>query len=98
MQSVTQQELAATKCSHATKGPKSPLPEAVVLTILHGTVGGAWGGKGGIPGSLHLGLGLLQLLLGFLLSLLGCLQVSRQRLLPLLGVLQLHHNNHQSAS
>ena len=61
------------------------------VTIFHGAMAGTWGSHGGIPSSLHLGLGLLQLLLGLLLGLLGSLQVSRQRLLPLLRFLQLQH-------
>ena len=58
-------------------------------TILHRAMAGTWGGHGGIPGSLHLGLGLLQLLLSLLLCFLGSLQISRQCLLPLLRLLQL---------
>ena len=51
--------------------------EVESLTILHGAVRGAGGSKGGILDSLHLDLGLLQLLLSLLLGFLGCLQVSR---------------------
>ena len=51
--------------------------ESKSFTVLHGAVGGAWGSKGGILDSLHLDLGLLQLLLSLLLGFLCCLQVSR---------------------
>lgn len=51
--------------------------EVETLTILHGAVRGAGSSKRGILNSLHLGLGLLQLLLSLLLGFLCCLQVSR---------------------
>ncbi len=51
--------------------------EVETSTILHGAVRGAGGSKGGILDSLHLGLGLLQLLLSLLLGFLCRLQVSR---------------------
>lgn len=47
------------------------------ITVLHGAVRGAGGSKGGVLDSLHLDLGLLQLLLSLLLGFLCCLQVSR---------------------